>query len=89
MHTITTSNVTFNFNSDLSGEVFMHFPAMAVQPQRARGNLVCISITADDLLAFAAEVVRRQRIHDAESEGDYEVLGIRHAKRLGVELVAR
>ena len=56
----------FNFNSDLSGNVEI------VAPSGSR-----LSIPCKHLLAFAAEVVRRDKTSALEDASDQQILGLR------------
>lgn len=56
MHSYQSENGTwFNFNSDLSGEVLIHAE-----------KLCEVRINGDDLMEFAAEVIRSRRISQLE-----------------------
>lgn len=67
MHTIRTGVVTFHYNSDLSGEV-------EVVDNRDGTK---IEVPGEDLLHFAAEIVRRNRIQAIELQSDNDTLGIK------------
>lgn len=56
MHSFVGENGTwFNYNSDLSGEVLIHAEKLGQ-----------VSINGDDLMEFAAEMVRRRRLSQLE-----------------------
>lgn len=66
MHTLEYAKTTFNFNSDLSGDVRI-----------VTANGGEIEVPGYDLVCFVAEYVRRQRIYEIESMHVHEVLNVR------------
>ena len=66
MPTFSHGKVTFNYNSDLSGDVIIS--------TALRHNELHVPGTA--LLAFVANYVRRQRIGALEDASENEILGV-------------
>ena len=64
MRTVVTEETKFHFNSDLSGEVTI---------QNKHGEF---QVSGPDLLTFAAEHVRSQRIARLERLGTSELLAL-------------
>lgn len=68
MHTFESSDgATFNYNSDMSGKVFITTKAPACEE---------FSIEGECLLEFVAEFIRRQKISKLEDQSWEETLGI-------------
>lgn len=68
MHTYTCGTTTFNFNSDISGEVTIRRPDGAA-----------LNVPGGDLVAFVAEYVRQRRFSELESMTALEVLGVKRS----------
>lgn len=67
MHTfVAPSGIRFHFNSDRSGDVVATSPHSDVETR----------IPCDDVLAFVAELVRRDRASSIEDMEDAELLGL-------------
>jgi hypothetical protein len=65
-HSLCVDDVSFVYNSDLSGNV-------TITDNVTRKSL---DVRGDQLLAFLADYVRRQRIESLEQMSDAEVLGL-------------
>jgi hypothetical protein len=64
MHTHRTSNTTFIYNSDLSGDVVIRRGEDETQ------------VPGTDLLAFLAHYVRTEKTSAVEQASDREILGL-------------
>ena len=66
MPTFSHGKVTFNYNSDLSGDIII---STALRYNE-------LQVPGEALLAFVAEYVRRQRIGALEDASASEILGV-------------
>jgi hypothetical protein len=66
MHTFNGKSATFHHNSDLSGPVVIVIETSATS----------LEVAGEDLLAFVAEHVRRQRIASLEGSTPEQLLGL-------------
>ncbi len=73
MHTFSHGDVTFNFNSDLSGEVIIR----TGRPEKVQDS---IEVPGEALLAFIANVVRDHAIEALESMPDDNLIRLLMSK---------
>ncbi len=66
MHSVDVDNYTFHFNSDMSGDVIVHYTS-------DKGKET-FEIPGSVILRFLAEFLRRERITQVENMSDDEIL---------------
>lgn len=67
MHSLVTGFHTFHYNSDLSGKVTI---------VRTHNGDERIEVNGSELIAFVAELVRRKKISNIESQDIDSLLGV-------------